>query len=416
MKTVHAEAKVAREANVVGFYLVWLGQAVSKSAGPFQLIAISLWALDTGRGAIGVSIVTSSGLFGTLCGTLLGGVIADRWGALKTIAVCDGARFVISGTIAVAMLAKDQNSFAVVTAGSFTASVLTGAFNPALRSLTPELLPQSKYEKGNSVFTAVSSASQLIGALLGGITVALLGPFVAVSINSASFLFGFLTSVLVVCLAHPAALAREPASSMSLFKAMKIGLNYARHTPWLLLMLCVDSVTDLVTAGQLFVGLPLVAKANGGGVAMGLLLAGYGGGALVGSLLSTRLRSSRVRTIRGILTLNVIQAPFLSAIPFLPLPCAVAALAVGGVLNALAMTYYISLVQRAVPAHLQSRVMSLLMSGGLILQPLGTLLLGTIANAGYLSASFLCGGVLMAGVALICMRTKTAGTLNVRTH
>lgn len=394
-------------AGAASFYLVWAGQAISKSAGPFQLIAVSLWAVVAGHGAIGVSVVTSSGLFGTLVGTLIGGVVADRLGVLKTIAICDAARFVISACIASAILFDDKNFFAFVVGCSFIGNLVTGIFGPTLRSLTPELLRPEQYEMGNSIFTAVTSVAQLVGAVLGGLAVALVGPVVAIEINSASFFVGFATSIVVIHIRGSMNVTKDCRRKPPL-TAMLEGLRYVMKTPWLRTLLVVDSVVDLVTAGQLFVGLPILATAHGGGIAMGLLLSGYGAGALTGSILSGRLSWRRLRSVRGILILNVVQAPFLAAIPFLPLPFAVASLGLGGVINAMTMTYYMSLVHRSVPAELQSRVMSVLMSGGLVLQPLGTLALGVIASSGHLTLSFFWGGVIMACVGLIAARSKGA--------
>lgn len=390
------------------FYFTWGGQAVSKFAGPFQMIALAMWALSSGHGAIGVSVITSSGLLGTLAGTVLGGAIADRHGALKTIFGCDLARFVLSGAVAIMVLLEAVYSYPAIACISFCSSVLTGVFNPSLRSLTPELLAEKDYEKGNSVFGAVTSSSQLFGALLGGITVALLGAAAAIAVNSASFLLGALTSASVLATARTTVRNQpsDPQKTSGLLSSTLAGLRYALATPWLLALLCVDSVTDLVTTGQLYVGLPVLAQQSGGGLSMGILLSGYGGGAVIGSIASAYVKNDSLRSVRTVLWLNIIQAPFLTILPFVPFAGAVAALAIGGILNAAAMTYYITVVQRAAPIDMQSRVMALLMTGGLLLQPVGTVLLGALADAGLLHMTFLAGGIIMILTAATALNVK----------
>lgn len=398
------------------FYFTWGGQAVSKFAGPFQMIALAMWALNSGHGAIGVSVITSSGLLGTLAGTVFGGAIADRHGALKTIFGCDLARFFLSAVVALLVLLEAGYSYPAIVCISFCSSIISGVFSPSLRSLTPELLAEKDFEKGNSIFGAVTSSSQLFGALLGGIAVALLGAAAAIAVNSASFLLGAVTSASVLATARKSTKSQLPdlQKPAGLIASTTAGLRYALATPWLLALLCVDSVTDLVTAGQLYVGLPLLAQQSGGSLSMGILLSGYGAGAVIGSVASAYLKNESLRSVRAVLWLNIIQAPFLTILPFVPFAGAVASLAIGGILNAAAMTYYISLVQRAAPKDMQSRVMSLLMTGGLLLQPVGTVLLGALADAGFLRGTFLAGGIIMILTAAIALNIKTIRRLRYR--
>ena len=119
---------------------------------------------------------------------------------------------------------------------------------------------------------------------------------------------------------------------------------------------------------------------RGGAAAWGLITAGFGVGAVVGSLLSLRWRPPRPGVVIG---LSLCLASTQSAIVVSTLPTLVVALLelLTGVCVAVTFTLWETALQQRIPADAQSRVSSFDYLGSLVLMPAGYLLIGPLAHS-----------------------------------
>ena len=396
-----AESREQPPSDWRAFYVAWAGQLTSSLGGPFQTIALGIWALESGHGPSGLSWILAAGTLSQLAGALLGGPLVDRFGALRTVAVSDLVRFLLAVVLGCLVWGSAPLHWIILITA--VTGCISGAFLPALRALAPAFLAEADLPRGNSFFELAKNASMLGGSLLGGITLTLTGPVAAIAINAASFAVGGIGAALA---ARSARSLPQPAQEPML-ASLTAGIRYTLTARWLLILIGIDAVMDFVTAGQLSVGLPAIAQDLGGGAALGVLFASFGGGSVIGAWLAPRVRPGRLGPARAVLILHLLQAPLLAALPVSQLPVGAACLVVMGVLNGIAVVIYMSIIQRVAPSAMLGRVMSLLVFAGLSLQPLGQLSTGWSIEAGWLTASFVIAASIMAITSAVALTSKT---------
>ncbi|GAA0912240.1 hypothetical protein GCM10009549_24220 [Streptomyces thermoalcalitolerans] len=248
----------------------------------------------------------------------------------------------------------------------------------------------------------------LVGALTGGMTVAFIGPIPAVGFNAVSFAIGALCAALIK---RRSSLTNTTATTDSMIGLVREGLAFVWQTGWLRTLLLVDATLDLVTAGQLSVGLPAISRQLTGASSLGLMIAGFGAGSLMGALLAGKLPKIPLHPIRIVYLLQLLAAPFLGVLPLSNLPVATVCLAMAGILNAIASVQYMSIIQRNVDSNILGRVMALLVAAGLSVQPIGQILCGILIEGGWLQESFAVGTLVMMLVCIFGLTRRNLGKL-----
>lgn len=166
-------------------------------------------------------------------------------------------------------------------------------------------------------------------------------------------------------------------------------------------LLLVEMVCNLVGAGPISVGLPLLARGPlaAGSEGYGLLLAGVGAGHVAGMLVLAGRRPLHRRG-RVYCLLTLAQAPLFAGLAARPLPLAVLLLALSGVLNGIVLIMFLNLLQTRVGAGMLGRVMGVVSLALYGLSPLSQAAAGPLADAigpgalfGLTGAAFLVAGL-----------------------
>jgi len=391
------------------FYIIWAGQLLSVLGGPMQTIALSVWALHRPEGAIGVSWIAAAGTLGVLVGTLAGGGLAHRYPIMRTLLICDCIATTLS--LVVALLVSAQAPVVTVVPVLFLSGISAGIFSPAMRSVAPTLLQEVDLERANSFIAFSANASMLGGGLIGGALAGLFGPSLVIVVNAVGYFAGAGSTLVAIVRRRrrldPPAEPSLPQPHEGLFSKVVDGIRYVWRAPWIRTLIIVDAVIDLVTAGQLAVGLPVLGNSSGGGIGIAALFGAFGAGALVGATFSSRISKRFNVTVRTVLWLDIIQAPFLAILPFVDLWAAMSCLVISGVLNGAANVYYISFLQRNSREDMRGRVMSLLLFASLCLQPAGQLLSGIFFTSHFMGVTFIAGGIVMVATAGIALTSRS---------
>jgi len=396
------------------FYIVWTGQFLSVMGSPMQTVALSVWALGTPEGTVGVSWIAAAGTLGILVGTLVGGALADRYPITRTLLVCDCIAAALSLTVA--LLVSAHAPVIAVVPVLFCSGLSAGIFSPAMRSVAPTVLQVGDLERANSFIAFSSNASMLGGGIIGGALAGLFGPSLVIVVNAAGYLAGAASTLTMILRRRRLRYASPPSPenpNQGLFSKVIEGVRYVWATPWIRTLIFVDAVIDLVTAGQLSVGIPILGNSAGGGVGIAVLFAAFGAGALTGATFSSQFSKRFNVTVRTVLWLDIIQAPFLAFLPMVNIWAAVVCLLISGLLNGAANVYYISFLQRNAREDMRGRVMSLLIFASLCLQPAGQLLSGLLFTSHLMGISFLIGGVIMVVTAAAALNAGSLRTTEI---
>jgi MFS family permease len=279
---------------------------------------------------------------------------------------------------------------------TFLLGLGTALTNPAWQALLPELAEREELQAAVTLNAGAFHAAQTVGPALGGLVVATAGPAAAFLLNAASLL----DMLRALYRWHPSQTARDLPPE-DLLGASVTGMRYVRGAPALQAVL-VRTGAFTLGASALWSLLPVVARheLGLGPTGYGIVLGSLGFGAVCGVLLVPRLRRAlSLDSLTAAASLVFAGASVAAAyLRFAPL--VVLTTAAGGLAWLTVMSCVGFAAQKAVPAWVRARALSvyllvlqgLLAAGsfgwGMLAQQFGTPMALTVA------AAVLVGGVL----------------------
>jgi MFS family permease len=299
-----------------------------------------------------------------------------------------------------------------------------GLFLPGSFAIVPVMLPDEELQSGNALASAVTQLATLAGPAVGGALVAFAGPAPAFAVDAATFVVSALTLAGVrsaqrsatVAGARPAGVpvtgtgaeegplrsAVEPAGDGSARSAGSPTVwKLLRSERILQISLLVTVAANLGTAGADEVALPSLVHGplRGGAGGYGSLIAAFGAGALLGTLVAAQARRARRPAVLGSLVF-LGEALFLAVVPFVGgLITIGTAIAAVGICNGFGNVVMITVFQRWAPPNLLGRLTGLLMLCSFGVFPI-SVALGALVVHNYGPALFfpLAGAVLAAAI------------------
>lgn len=363
--------------------LVW--EVIRLDGGPTQL-----------------SLVTTAAGLGLVLPSLLGGVVADRVPQQRILLVVATAEAVVL-TAAAVLSAVDLMGLGVLALLAFCSGATLAFYYPAYSALLPSILPAEDLLAANGIegmsrpLLQQAAGPAVAGAVVGWATA---GAAMGVAAGVA---WGAALAMLAVP-HHP--LRRDPeAAPTSALADVREGFAYMVRTPWLLSTLVFACVMTLVVLGPLEVLVPFLVKDRLGGDAgdHALVLAGFGIGAAVGSILTASLPMPR----RYLTAMNLgwgCSCLFFLGMAFAQdLWVVVVSAAFLGALFGAPMVIWGTLLQRRVPPHLLGRVSSLDFFVSTCLLPVSMALAGPVAEAIGMTTTFVVAALVPIGGAVLAI-------------
>ncbi|TYP87990.1 MFS transporter [Blastococcus xanthinilyticus] len=382
----------------------WLATSLALSLFGHGLWAVAVvWqVVALGGGPAALSLVTALSAGGMLVSTLVGGALADRLpqrhillGVTLTEGVTVGAVAVLSltGVLALGHLA------AVGLAGG----IALGFYYPAYSALVPVLVPPGDLLAANGLEGVVRPVlAHAAGPAAAGFLVAAISPGAALA---AAALAAFGAAVCVTGLPVRAAVPRDGGARSpvtGLLADVREGFGYMVRTPWLLATLLFAATMLLAFIGPFEVLVPFAIQAAGGGPTQhAYVLAAFGIGGAVGSLVVASLRLPRRYLTVMVLLWGLGCVPLVVFGFTTDLWVMLVAGAVMGATFQAGMVIWGTLLQRRVPAGLLGRVSSLDFFLSLSFMPLSMALAGPVSELIGLTATFVVGGLAPAVLAVV---------------
>lgn len=302
-----------------------------------------------------------------------------------------------------ALLAGGDFSLAAVIALAALDGTLALAGRALTRAVVASLLgPSGELRAGNAILNVSFTAAAALGPGIAGLVVAGFGVESALLLDAASFYL----IALILFTAGPLPRA-EPEPGL-VRERLRAGLAYIRDHAALRRLLVAQGGAFVFFAAVIPIEVIYAKQTLGAGDSgYGLLLASWGAGMVIGSLVFAAIRRAPLSYLLFFSTLAVGAGYLgLAAAPTLALACAASALGGGG--NGVQWVAVVSAVQELTKQAMQARVMAVLESIGAAMPGVGYLAGGAIAAAYSPRATFLVAG---AGViAIVAIAAPWLGT------
>ncbi|MEY4950061.1 MAG: hypothetical protein RL698_2272 [Pseudomonadota bacterium] len=235
---------------------------------------------------------------------------------------------------------------------------------PAWQAIQTELVPRPELPAAIALGSAAVNGARAVGPAIGGLMVSTLGTGAAFLLNAASF-----AVVIAVLLRWRRTTTTSELPREEVFGAMRSGLRFARHSPGLRSILARIGLF-VVGASALWAILPVLARREMqlGAGGYGLLLGGFGLGAIAGTVALPRLRAA-LGVDRAIDLCTLLFAAVLAVFATVPAPpVALLALVVAGLSWMAVLSSLNAAAQGTVPGWVRARalaVLLLVMQGGI---------------------------------------------------
>jgi MFS family permease len=395
------------------FRLLFSGETISVIGDQFHFVALAWLTLQlTGSGlALGSVLMVAAiprGVF-----MLLGGALSDRFSPRSLMLGSNAIRAVLVGIIAALVLTDRAELWQLfVMAGLF--GVVDALFYPAIGAILPMLVDEETLPPANAALQGSQQLASLIGPAAAGVLVALVNTGPAFVIDAFSFVIASVALFFVVG-GRRAAAAEGPAEAQpGLLSSVGVGLRYAWRDPAIRSLIVLSAAFNFALTGPLTVGIPYLAdqRFDGGPAAFGIILSGFGAGALVGAVMAGSV--PRIRHLGAVvLTIGVGIGAAVSLIGLAPnVPLAFVLLAVIGLGAGFLNVHIVSWLQARTAQEMRGRVMSLVMIGSAGLVPVSYAVSGAIVDFGAVTIMFAVGGAIITGASLTAMAWGMGGLLN----
>jgi MFS family permease len=355
-----------------GFRLLFFSTLASSFGTLLAAIALAIDVKDRTNAGIWVGAVLVVDFLPTILVGLTLGPLLDRLERRKLMVAADLLR---AGVFATLPFAGNAGQ---IVALAFVAGIATGFFRPAVYAGVPNLVPKDDLPNANALLQTVENASWAIGPVIGGVLTAATSPHAAYWINAVSFLI----SAFLVARIPARLLQSATALSRGHWTDLKDGFRAVVESRPLLAVLLGWGIAGL-GIGSISVSEVFIAKNtfDAGDFGYGLLFGAIGTGLVIGSFSSGGItnRFGLARTYGGALGLMALGFGLGGLAPNVWV--AAACCVVGGIGDGVAIVCNALLVQHGARDEVRGRALTVLMSGTMLVQAIGTILAGALMPA-----------------------------------
>ena len=363
----------------------------------FQVLALDDSPLALSAVATGMSL----GLF---VFSILGGVVADRFSKRRIIITVQGCTAAVMTAVAALSLTGTIELWHVGVA-SFAMGAGSAFFYPAYSAYLPQVLPPEQLLAANGLEGALRpSMGQGLGPALGGIIVGMFFPAIGAVIVAASYAIAFVIT-LFLSRRDEASKTMPPEGRTNVWGDLRAGVSYVVRTRWLLWTLIFGSSLALIIQGPIEVLLPFLTRDRfeDAEATFGFLLAAFGIGGAVGSLVVSSLKLPRRYLTCMIVCWGAGTLPLVVIGVVDNLILMLAALFVVGAGTGAGVVIWGTLLQRLVPLDMIGRVASLDFFVSIAFMPVSIAIAGPLSLVVPIPVIFVIAGVLPLALALIAI-------------
>lgn len=352
--------------------------AISLSGNALTALAIPWFVLATTGSASKTGLVAFTQMLPTVLAAFLGGALVDRVGPKTMSVLADLASGITVGLVPLLYHTVGLTFWQLLIL-VFLGALLDTPGNTAREALLPELVQRAgaSLERANGAMQTIQSFSGLVGPAMAGVLIAHIGASNVLWVDAATFaVSAFIISTLVPAIpAHQ----REPRRYHD---EVLDGFRFLRQDRLLLTIMITAAILNFVGPPTFTVVMPVFARQEfGSAQALGIILAGFGAGSLLGGAAFGMVGSRLPRRVTSIALLGLSSAA-IAGMAWLP-PVAVSTVltslfgfAVGSV-NPLVYT----LLQERVPPELRGRIFGTVLGVALLAAPAGMLVAGASVQA-----------------------------------
>jgi MFS family permease len=352
---VHVDSASLAPLRNVDYRQLWTGQLISVIGDKVNQIALAIMVYSVTGSMLQMGIMLGVTVMPAALLGIVAGVFVDRWDRRITMVVSD----ILRAGIVLAVPFVAQAGIGWVYALSFAGATVSLLFEPAKRSLIPDLVSKERLRAANSLDMATVAISELVGLAFGGALVAAMGFRMAFFLDSATFL---LSAFFIYSIAYRPDLSlfakNVEKTSQGLIREATLGLRHISESPLLRDLMVVYALAVTAGAATVPICYALALKTfDAGAPGLAALDAAITVGILLGSILVGRTGPER-NGIKFLWGLLLFGAAFAAVSLADDIYIAMAVLFVAGVTNMWFLIPATTIFQCTAHDNMRGRVMA----------------------------------------------------------
>jgi MFS family permease len=357
------------------YALFWTSALISNSGSWMQTIAVPFVIFQLTHSTTWLGFAAFMSFFPALAMGPVSGSLADRYDRKTILLITQTALMVVAFAMWGVWIAGAASAEVFVVL-LLLSGIASGINITSWQAFVPQLVPESELMHAVRLNTMQFTAARAVGPAIAGLVLAAYGAGVAFFVNAVTFLLVMGALVLI----HPRAVPKAEDAGR-VWQHFREGASYVRNRPTL--WQCVLTIFVVSFLGTSVIQLAPALAVDQFGVgksAYGLLVAMFGAGAIVGSVVvatwGDRVRRSRMVLV-GVAVMGAGQV-LLGAVSVYVL--GLAALFLMGMFYVLVSTALNTSIQIRVDEEHRGRVMAIHLMCLLAGVPFGALILGKLAD------------------------------------
>ena len=271
--------------------LIITARLISDFGAFLNMVALATYVYLLSNSAMSVGIFLASRVGGGIFASLIGTRFYRRWNGRMPLIVFDLLRATLLGLLLILPVSQQALLLPVI---AFGLGFGNSMFAIGLNSQLPRLIAPAQLLKTNAWITSASSAAMVGGSLVSGLLVAAFGFETVFALNALTYV---LAALLIAPLRFAAPhVSEQSASERGEWSALKQGL---RSAPVIAAMLAVTMADTLGSAAH-NVGFPIISRLltpDSASTTLGLMLAVWASGKLLGARIASRLKGTDNRDL-----------------------------------------------------------------------------------------------------------------------
>jgi len=383
------------------YRLFFTGQVISVSGTWMQNIALAWLVVELTHSPLAVGALAFCRFLPFTIFGLVAGVVADRIDNRKLVITTQSVSMTFSAILAALVLTGSQTLWLVYVLAVLSGTALV--FDaPGRHALTFQMVGRDELPNAVALNASLFNASRVVGPAVAGVLIAAFGVGVCFLINTITFL-AVLAGLLLMRKEELVPLERTGEPPPTMVRGIREGFSWVLASPQMRLVLLVVAVVSTV-GFNFHVLLPLLASdtLQTGPEVFGILSACFGGGALVGALLSAALGRASWKVL--VLGTGGFSLSLLALAPMTTVWACAVLLFITGTCFTLWTSNANSILQLNAPDHLRGRVVSLYLWAFAGFAPVGGLFAGWLVDLGGTQLSFTIAGLTGLAMTLLTAR------------
>lgn len=359
---------------------VLIADVVSTTGTEMTAVALPWFVLVTTGSPARMAGVMSMEFVGSTVLGLPSGRLARAFGPLRTMLLADAARAPLVGLVPL-LYAVGGLSYAVLLAVGFAVGACFPAYSSSQRLVVASIVGDDEVAltRVGGVLGAVNETASFVGPAVGGALVAVIGASRVLAVDAVSYLVSFA----ILAAAVPRQEVTDDGSRFDLLAGLRwLWAETALRRQVVAVMVAEMGWTALMAA------LPVAARHryDGGAALAGWFVGAYGGGSIIGGLISARTKRigmrAAVAAMAGVAVLSWVM------VPRVPAWAIVVCVAGTGVCNQIFFPRLFAALTLAPPVAMRAEVMTAAQTAMSVTGPFGFVAAGLLIDGRPVTGAF----------------------------